>query len=599
MGPRTEISLEELEATISQELKAIRISNRIFSYTCKLNLDEKSIERLTFVNCLFSQGVYVSLQRNQQCFIVASEVELGLLVHGDKVQATSTIYPRISIHTSTIDQVNIEAGSFDQITFYDSSLDDLTIKDSKIVGKWLSISSCRIRDMFTVSKSFIQTEIFIDSTTVSGDCSIEDSQVPKLSWINSQFKSDLDVFTCETSLSFDRLDVGGNVLCLDSYLIDIRIEGCVFHKAFAFEFSEDWNPSSDLEKNQKRRWIIGKIGVLSSAFLGGLDVELDWDQGQYLPVSEIEFVCTSMSKGDSFFSKIEIGKLQFKGINREASFHFLDCIVAERLMFREFINQGRLVINSMKWRAFTLLQISRTVLGPAYFTAIDFTGCFLLFSDSDISSITYTSTVWPKNVVPFRPRPRLFSREYWREYFWHCWLRLHWFNMKEDSDEVAYYSGKRQLYRQLKSAADKMLDRVEALEFQSVEMKVYAKVLQLTKGTFNSERVILFLGRTNQHGQNWWRPIWLAMLISIFFFVPIVIGIDTEIATRDMFHSFPRLLSWYGAFPQILNPVHSLDKLTPIPDAIHPLTWWFDYAHRIVMAFFIFQTVSAFRKYVK
>jgi hypothetical protein len=365
-------------------------------------------------------------------------------------------------------------------------------------------------------------------------------------------------------------------------------------------FTDAWNISSSNLSDDRRNWAIDYIGILSSAFPGGLDIGLDWAESQRLPVGEFEFLCTAATSGDVFFNKLEIGEFRFKGINREASFHLFDCDIAENFMFTEFVNQGKIVMNNVSWKTDSQVYFNRAVVGPAYFTAVDFNDAKgFHFYDSDISQISFVSTHWPIELQKFIERPSLFSHIYWKSYFFDHWLKFHWFNLDKNNDQVIYYVNRRELYRQLKSASEKMQDRVCALGFQAIEMKAYEKQLQLTQRPFNLERMVLFLSRTNGHGQNWWRPVWLALLISLLFFIPIIIGIDPEITSSNWVSSSSRVLSWYGTFPQLLNPVHSLDKMTSSPETIHPLTWWFDYAHRIVMAFFIFQTVSAFRKYVK
>lgn len=158
---------------------------------------------------------------------------------------------------------------------------------------------------------------------------------------------------------------------------------------------------------------------------------------------------------------------------------------------------------------------------------------------------------------------------------------------------------RREVYRMLKEAAEDQKDRIGALRFQQEEMRAHETFLKLTKPFYNSDRIVLWASKSNDHGLNWWKPVLLAAIFSIPFYIAIVIGGDPAISRFDLdtLAAWKQIFSRSEVFPQMLNPVHAMDKMFPGAE-VHRATWWFDYAHRLLMAFFIVQTVSAFRKYM-
>lgn len=166
--------------------------------------------------------------------------------------------------------------------------------------------------------------------------------------------------------------------------------------------------------------------------------------------------------------------------------------------------------------------------------------------------------------------------------------------------EAKEAENRREAYRMLKEAAENQKDRIGSLQFQQEEMRAYEKFLKLTKPFYNPERIVLWASKSNDHGLNWWKPVVLAGICSIPFFIAIVIGGDPAISRNDLgtWAAWKQIFSHSEVFPQLLNPVHSMDKMFPGAE-VHWGTWWLDYMHRLLMAFFIVQTVSAFRKYMK
>ncbi|MGL5892833.1 MAG: hypothetical protein ACRC3B_23265, partial [Bacteroidia bacterium] len=115
---------------------------------------------------------------------------------------------------------------------------------------------------------------------------------------------------------------------------------------------------------------------------------------------------------------------------------------------------------------------------------------------------------------------------------------------------------------------------------------------------------LLAISRTNSYGQNYWWPIFLAFLFTLLFYIAIFTGISPQLEFK--FTVNPK--AWWGSivilsenFPvmfKMLNPVYDLNRF-PEPLEINSWVWPFEYLHKLTLAFFIFQTISAFRKFVK
>lgn len=216
--------------------------------------------------------------------------------------------------------------------------------------------------------------------------------------------------------------------------------------------------------------------------------------------------------------------------------------------------------------------------------------------NSDISGLRYASVEWfpRKALYPFELRDEKNSGRLKK----HVKIRP-WEKISRDHPHAVEARNRREIYRMLKEAAENQKDRIRALRFQQEEMVAHARYLKLTRNFWHPDRIVLWAGKSNNHGLNWWKPALLAIGCSIPFYILIVIGGERDLSLSAWRDTGSFLWKDIGLFPQLLNPVHSLDKMFDPAAAIHPLTWWLDYLHRLLMAFFIVQTVSAFRKFMR
>lgn len=199
-----------------------------------------------------------------------------------------------------------------------------------------------------------------------------------------------------------------------------------------------------------------------------------------------------------------------------------------------------------------------------------------------------------------------------------------WFGVEEFNKTAKNpidFAEKREVMRQLKHAAEKQGDRAQALKFKAREYSLYEKVIDADILDGNSikkkskaqkkelsrlkaERYSLWIGRlTNDLGQNWVKPLKQIFIITAIFYPFFIIAASSEytwwpfgneLAIKDVLS-----LMWQelGVLPQLFNPARNAS--TAFNKELSGIFYYWDSLHRIVLTFYIFQIISAFRKFFK
>ncbi|HLP54182.1 MAG TPA: hypothetical protein VK151_04100 [Fluviicola sp.] len=195
--------------------------------------------------------------------------------------------------------------------------------------------------------------------------------------------------------------------------------------------------------------------------------------------------------------------------------------------------------------------------------------------------------------------------------------RVIWFDNKKlktnyESEEAVPHE-KRELYRQLKYNQEKQGNKIQALEFQSLEMKYYsqelapkhaiANVLLRNKfiaffGQFilaftSQNRFILWIGKSNNHGQSFLKPLVFLVVLGLIFNFLIIQSASPQSAMDLLFKKGNLQM-----LPSLLNPVHDISKLLHVEETSF-LTGTLDLIWKVVETTLIFQTITAFRKHVR
>jgi len=300
-------------------------------------------------------------------------------------------------------------------------------------------------------------------------------------------------------------------------------------------------------------------------------------------------------KGDIHFEGIDINSITFKGTNLYANIIFED-VILHNMLFDHFTNFGSIHFitaycneNNKENSSFSALNSSFENFIFTNFSFKNFKKISLV--NSDLSKIVANNVKWfslkqiqePDEVCNLKWRQRLKKR--FRNFF---------YNVHITDPEYQYILRYRELFRQLKYAMEQQGNRIQALVFKQYEMKYFHKELQLSKKIYNLDRIILLISCTNSHGQNWLKPAAILLSLTLFFSLALILIINGQI--NDLNYS---ILTFKKIYFNLLDPTHSLQKMFGEQYYISGFMYAVDVLYKIVYAYLVFQTVSAFRKYIK
>ncbi|MDF2159387.1 hypothetical protein [Algoriphagus sp. CAU 1675] len=370
------------------------------------------------------------------------------------------------------------------------------------------------------------------------------------------------------SLTFNNGEFQGEIL-LENTSIDkyLSIYGAKFQDSFKISSSE--SPNLPKSKNLE-------ITIQDSQFENGLTF-----LGEKCPTKKLNLNFSEKSSGVLDFRNTSFREVHLKGINFNNSVFFRDCFF-EEIVFSHFFNKALVSLNNNKPKGKETnaenLLIENSNLGNTEFYDFDFSIYPIVrIIDSRLDSIFVNGVTW-------------FESD-----------QLHIDESETDPKKIL--SQKREIYRQLKLAAEKQSDRITALEFKAKEVETHRLYLELGN-VKKADRWAILAGKTNNHGQDWIKPLWAIIFISFGFFFPLFFIADPEInfwpdVSKAGWNFFWVKLSDHSKIiPQLFNPAR---RVSDMFDEIQYPFWvyFLDGLHRIVLAFFIFQIVSAFRKFVK
>ena len=178
-----------------------------------------------------------------------------------------------------------------------------------------------------------------------------------------------------------------------------------------------------------------------------------------------------------------------------------------------------------------------------------------------------------------------------------------WFTPDKFSD-FTDTKNRKEVFRQLKLSSEKQSNKIEALMFHAWEMNEYKKELKSIESFWGINRFILWISQTNDFGQNWKKPIWIFAFITLGFYPFFVVGITKNLSyctinlsCHCLYNTLNELYCHLNIISQLLDTTHSLSKI--VTEEIKGCTYWIDYFYTTILVFFIFQTISAFRKFLR
>ncbi len=521
----------------------------------------------------------------------------------------------------------------------------------------LAFSDCKISSLFVgVSK-------FENGISIQGS-EFEKSQVGKISFQEVEINSSLSIRHCHLNSSFDFF--GGVVKSMGIHFTSVQIDNSerispkvcsnIYFEGKDSIFKEFLNISGTKydsivfnsgtfkdEVTIQDNSISGFLSFLGAEFESEVNVSFDKTNMDTFHVKEVHVLDTKFKNGLQFtgngitYEKIQVnfsekssGVIDFrntffkevtlKGNNFNNSLFFRDCSY-DKLTLTHLFNKSLISFNNnnpeLSDGVPKELLIQNSNLGNTEFYDFDFSIYpSIRVIDSRLDNIFVNGIEWFESGL---------------------------LNVDEnEKDEKKILSQKREIFRQIKLAAEKQSDRVTALEFKSREIhthKLYIKSKRGDNGNYffskpitfckkliqaglekwnlpkhyirtigylkyQSDRISINLGETNDHGQNWIKPLLWIFAITTATYPFLFILADPEINFWPEFSVSGWNLFWSkvsehaAVCPQLFNPTRRVSDL--FEKIENPFRFYsLDGIHRIFLAFFIFQVVSAFRKFVK
>lgn len=499
---------------------------------------------------------------------------------------------------------------FEECTFKDGLfIDGLTIEVES-----LKIKKCTIEKKLDISNVKINDTISISSSTITTFSRFENIESEFLNFTNSNvFTEKLLVHSSKfiQGINFN----GGKFKEVELLLNTTEIRGLdIIDSAFEKTFFVNYHSGQ-----QKPVKGINYFYLSDSVFSNGIYVSGKTDIFANEPIVEqIIIVLSAKLKGDIVFRDLHIGVLNFGGYNSSANLMFMNLFI-NQIRIKGLINNAGLIFSGIKasfidWlenkgKVKTIkesaLYISDSNFGKAQFFQTDFSSFQKVsFHNNIIIDISTSLMKW------FTP-DKLDDGD--KEI--HLRVYKDSIKRKEAIERVnnnrnaliSKYKSIQETYRQLKFASQKQMDAPSSLEFQKHEMNYYRKIISLQKPRKWDEYLILLTNQSNDFGQSWRRALTLLVCFSFVFYIPIGFlisdkldysrflqgGYDIGVNLRVVFYDNLKL--WLV----LLNPAHRVSDLSKNIDCVSSWVYFWDIFSRVIVSYFLFQTISAFRKFNK
>ena len=461
-----------------------------------------------------------------------------------------------------------------------SSVSQLEIHDVKLIQGSLRLQNTTIKGNFYCSFLDLTNNIYTYKTLFEGHIRFEQVIASNYDFIKSTFNKDIYLWSGKA-----RHGITINECTSEE---DFRIQAVETEVESNLALSDNEFKSSlfidyfDKSLNKLVKKGCKKIYITTSKFNNGLFI-IGSDNSENIPeIDLIHILPTNKLVGQVFIKNFKIIKVELNDLNINAYLNFED-IQISWLEFDSFSNHNVLKFYNLKsYGEDSELRIFKSYLGTTHFynCALD------SFKNISIADSVFLDII-TSNVS------------------WFTYEQV--MQAKESKGLTAeYFKNKRDLFKQLKHAMEKQGDKVQALIFKAYEMEALKKVLSFEKPRKKGERFMMWLNyHTNKYGQYWLRPIGWAGLVTFISYIIIVLSSTPELSfslsikTIDIARTWLVLVNNSGAYFQLLNPAHAQDKLF---EGVTHLPFWasfFDFLQRIIISYLIFQTVSAFRKYIK
>ncbi len=554
--------------------KDCHFEGKLMFHNCEIH------DGIRFINCQFDEGVE---------FLGCSSKKIAyIFLSGDKsiefidCKINSRMNIRDTIFDGGFNFVNSTLEDFHCYSFRVSKGGGIELRNNTNVARSLFVSNCNLKN----------GRIIFYHVMIAGHLRFENNVIGGYDFSFSKFSKNIFVWAgnCNSIIFYQsHFDDDFNIQVV-KVKQSLSIIECQFKKVFKIELDD---------KNDGFQGYLNSLYMSESEFLNAF--KLYRFSHSNIAVAKIDLVFTNLS-GSFHFDNIAVNELNISGYNKNSRL-VIDEVNVQRLSMNRFRNSGSIdfiKVNPMDGES--ELCINHSILGTFSFVNCR-VNAFQKFvvDDSVLDLVVSSGTKW----FDFKQIAENygFKRKNWFVRKWND-VRYIFQGVQGSEDSNRLYQI-REIFRQLKTAMDKQGNRIQALFFQSQEFQAYKRELELSHEIYRPERLIIWSNASNSHGQNWIKPIGLGVVVTVIIFVLMVYSMNERLAIHlpwksDYTDTLRIYATYIKSLPELFNPTFRMNLV--FPKHVHEFTFMtFVWAlvQRISISYFIFQTISAFRKYIK
>lgn len=537
--------------------------------------------------------------------IVVDQYDQVLTPDPESILFNNSLFKRVVIFAGT---TQLDRGLvFEGCTFMEGvSIDRIVTNNDG-----LAIIKCTVFQLMDVLDCDFSGDLFFSENTINSTQHISSVKANRLAFRKSTHNAGLWVESCKLpdGIVFNdgtfKEDVVFSLNETEQY--GLSVIGSVFEKTFVV--------------NHHKGKLKPEIGITSyyfdsGKFLNGIFVRGIADLAVNFPkVNQIELNISPLMAGNIMFTDLDVGIINISGYNTAAKITFKHLEVRQ-IKATGLINESGLIFSDIiasrrewigKWN--DNLGITNTVyiddsnFGKAQFFQVD-----LRSFDRIVFGNTILTEIATSNVKWFEPVQLADGTISTAQSTLKTAIKEKDPVVVKQAREslIRELNSRREIYRQLKYAAQKQGDIPLSHEFQRQEMEYYKEITRHERPRKWSEFIIMYTSQSNNFGQSWMRAFFGLIIFSLLSYAPVgwltSDRLDyTKFATTfdDLMFNVSVLVLNLKTWLVLLNPTHRIKDITESIDKFPPIVYFFDLISRVVISYFIFQMVSAFRKFNK
>lgn len=528
------------------------ISNFVFKNNFrieKLELDDG----ISFWNCRFEGSLYIS--------------------NVSKLESENEAYAKIGLSGCNVESLSFgHCLNLDEISVnYNTKIDRLTIHNCAKIAAIMIIGNNELLSVHSFRNK--NKELFVANNNSSERFTFKNEKYEKVTVRGNSIKYFVEIENIEVEQLeiednlFEKLSISEKI-----EIIDLKIVG----NTASNELKIDIGDESNIAK------FVTSLGKYGQGFLIR-------GKTKNHKVGSFTLDSNESTHGPYSFYNLNIHQFALTGLVQNTSI-LLDNNCINSLLFRNHINRGVITITNLNSDLSSLseVEIINSSLGEVEIRNVDFSKCNIFtITSSSLVEVQSSGVKW-------------FSSEMLNS------LAL---------GSTLKHAENREVYRQLKQAMYSQGDTIQALKFKSLEMEAfheqikYEKPLrELTSIKDMGDRLSIYLNRaSNKNGLDWTRPIGLLLGATFFTYFFVVIHGSCQLgwtparSCEELMTTLTTLSDNFGIYFRLMDPTLKLSEVVDTYDGfrIGRLLTVIYFVYKIVLAYLIFQTIAAFRKYLK